>query len=156
MRGARGKAGPFDLSRRRCAAGDPDGPVRLILYRGPILLVAGVHTSSKHARVYFRRQAVVVRPRFYPILSPLHLPINRNLHSSDQLPHANLDFRIGFVVDGESPFHPDDDRPHWESTLLSAGFVDFPAQEAALALVARETSTVERHRSTGRFSVTAE
>src|SRR6266446_9714206 len=95
MRGLRGEAGPFELSRRRRAASDPDGLVRLILYRGPILLVAGVHTSPKHARVYLRRQAVVFRPRFYPIramLRPLDLPIKRNLHSSDQLPHVNLHF----------------------------------------------------------------
>src|SRR5882724_5352950 len=93
MRGLRGEAGPFELSRRRRAASDPDGLVRLILYRGPILLVAGVHTSPKHARVYLRHQAVVVRPRFYPIgrtLRFLHLPIERNLHSSDQLPHISL------------------------------------------------------------------
>src|SRR6266404_3487893 len=97
MRGLCGEAGPFELSRRRRAASDPDGLVRLILYRGPILLVAAVHTSPKHARVYLRRQAVVFRPRFYPIraiLRPLHLPINRNLHSSDQLPHVNLHFRL--------------------------------------------------------------
>src|SRR5215831_15771120 len=49
MRGARGEAGPFDLSRRRRAVGDPGGLVRLILYPGPISLVAGVHTSSKNA-----------------------------------------------------------------------------------------------------------
>src|SRR5215831_16853766 len=93
MRSARGEAGPFNLSRRRRAASDPDGLVRFILYRSPIPLVAGVHTSTKHARVYLRHQAVVVRPRFHPIrstLRPLNLPINRNLHSSDQLPHANL------------------------------------------------------------------
>src|SRR5882724_6767349 len=97
MRGLRGEAGPFELSRRRRAASDPDGLVRLIPYRGPILLVAGVHTSPKHARVYVRRQAVVFRPRFYPIramLGPLYLPINRNLHSSEQLPHANHPFRL--------------------------------------------------------------
>src|SRR4030081_2594398 len=93
MRRPRGEAGPFDLSRCRRAASDPGGLVRLILYRGPISLVAGVHTSPKHARVYLRHQAVVLRPRFYPIrstLRALHLPIDRNLHSSDQLPHANL------------------------------------------------------------------
>src|SRR5882724_8185459 len=97
MRGLRGEAGPFELSRRRRAASDPEGLVRLILYCGPILLVAGVHASPKHARVYLRRQAVVFRPRFYPIramLGPLNLPINRNLHSSDQLPHVNLHFRL--------------------------------------------------------------
>src|ERR1700736_893540 len=97
MRGLRGEAGPFEFSRRRRASSDPDGLVRLILYRGPILLVAGVHTSPKQARVYLRRQAVVFRPRFYPIramLTPLHLPINRNLHSSDQLPHVNPHFRL--------------------------------------------------------------
>src|SRR5882724_1559865 len=97
MRGLRGEAGPFELSRRRRAASDPDGLVWLILYRGPILLVAGVHTSPKHARVYLRRQAVGFRPRFYPIramLRPLHLSINSNLHSSDQLPHVNLHFRL--------------------------------------------------------------
>src|SRR4030095_5252608 len=93
MRSMGGEAGPFDLSRSRRAASDPDGLVRVILYRGPIPLVAGVHTSPKHTRVYLRHHAVVVRPCFYPIrstLRPLHLPVNRNLHPSDQLPHANL------------------------------------------------------------------
>src|SRR6266850_4044971 len=97
MRGLHNEAGPFELCRRRRAASDPGGLVRLILYPGPILLVAGVHTSPKQARVYLRRQAVVFRPRFYPIramLRPLDLPINRNLHSSDQLPHVNLHFRL--------------------------------------------------------------
>src|SRR5258705_12350096 len=97
MRGLCGEAGPFELSRRRRAASDPGRLFWLILYRGPILFVAGVHTSPKHARVYLRRQAVVFRPRFYPIrfmLWPLYLPINRNLHSSDQLPHFNLHFRL--------------------------------------------------------------
>src|SRR5215471_6831464 len=93
MRSARGEAGPFDLSRRGRAASDPDGLVRFILYRSPIPLVAGVHTSTKHARVYLGHQAVVLRPRLHPIrstLRPLRLPISRNPHSSDQLPHANL------------------------------------------------------------------
>src|ERR1700687_4326733 len=93
MRGLRDEAGVFDLLPRRRAAGDPGGLVRLILYRGPIPLVAGVHTSPKHARVYLRHHAVVLRPRLYPIrstLRALNLPIDRNLHSSDQLPHANL------------------------------------------------------------------
>src|ERR1700730_10970057 len=67
MRGLRGEAGPFELSGRRRAASDPDRLERLILYPGPILLVAGVQTSPKQARVYLRRQAVVFRPRFYPI-----------------------------------------------------------------------------------------
>src|SRR5215472_12253412 len=93
MRGARGEAGPFDLSRRRQIASHRVGLVRLILYHGPICLVAWVHTSPKHAHVYLRRQAVVFRPRVYPIrdtLRPLHLSVNGNLHSSDQFPHANL------------------------------------------------------------------
>src|SRR6516164_3599476 len=93
MRGLRGEAGPFDLSSRRRIISNLDRLVWLFLYRGPILLVAGVHTSPKHARVYLRHQTVVVRPRFYPIrktLRPLHLTINRNLHCSDQLPHASL------------------------------------------------------------------
>src|SRR4030095_1717356 len=30
----------------------------------------------------------------YNSLRPLYLPINRNLHSSDQLPHVNLHFRL--------------------------------------------------------------
>src|SRR6266446_2952315 len=106
MRGLRGEAGPFEFSRRRRTAGDPDGLVWIILYRGPILLVAGVHTSPKHARVYLRRQAVVFRPRFYPIramLRPLDLPIKRNLHSSDQLPHVNLHFRLSASTVRDAP-----------------------------------------------------
>src|SRR5258705_12239148 len=97
MRGLCGEAGPFELSRRRRAASDPGRLVWIILYPGPILLVAGVHPSPKHARVYLRRQSVVFRPRFYPIramLGTLHLSINSNLHSSDQLPHVNLHFRL--------------------------------------------------------------
>src|SRR5215468_4086496 len=93
MRSLHDEAGPLDLSRRRRTTSNPDRVVGLFLYRGPILLVAGVHTSPKHARVYLRHQPVVVRPRFYPTSGTprtLDLPINRDLHSSDQLPHANL------------------------------------------------------------------
>src|SRR5260370_4488192 len=49
------------------------------------------------ARVYLRYQAVVVRPLVYPIrvtLGSPDLPVKRNLHSSDQLPHVNLHFRL--------------------------------------------------------------
>src|SRR5258708_35238458 len=97
MRGLGDEGGRLELSRRGRAASDPDGSVRLILYGGPMLSVAGVHTSAKHARVYLRRQAIVFRPRFYPIrarLRPLDLSINRNLHSSAQLPHVNLYFPL--------------------------------------------------------------
>src|SRR5262245_21691109 len=90
---AAGPTGPFDLSRYRRTTSNPDRLVRLFLYRGPILLVAAVHTSAKHTRVYLRHQAVVVRPCLYPIrrnLRPRHLAINRNLHCSDQLSHASL------------------------------------------------------------------
>src|SRR5216683_933321 len=97
MRGLRREAGPFELSRRRQLASHREGLVRLILYRGPTLLVAGVHAAPKQACVYLRYQAVVVRPLVYPIrvtLGSLDLPIDRNLHSSDQLPHVNLHFRL--------------------------------------------------------------
>src|SRR5262249_30134669 len=67
MGGPRGEVGPFDLSRRRRAAGDEDGLVWLALNRCPIPLVAGVHAGPKQARVYLRHQAVVLRPRLYPI-----------------------------------------------------------------------------------------
>src|SRR6266849_1936132 len=97
MRGLRREAGPFELSRRRQLASHREGLVRLILYRGPTLLVAGVHAAPKQACVYLRYQAVDVRPLVYPIrvtLGSLDLPIDRNLHSSDQLPHVNLHFRL--------------------------------------------------------------
>src|SRR5215470_12904856 len=74
MRGLRDEAGPLDLSRRRPTTSNPDRVVGLFLYRGPILLVAGVHTFPKHARVYLRHQAVVVRSRFYPIRRTLRPP----------------------------------------------------------------------------------
>src|SRR5260370_3453695 len=97
MRGLRREAGPFELSRRRQLASQREGLVRLILYRGPTLLVAGVHAAPKQACVYLRYPAVDVRPLVYPIrvtLGSLDLPIDRNLHSSDQLPHVNLHFRL--------------------------------------------------------------
>src|ERR1022692_712967 len=86
---------PFDLSRRRRAAVDPDGLVGLIPYRSPIPLVAGVHTCSKHACIDLWCQAVVVRPRFHPgrsALRPLQLPIDRNLHPSDRLPYSDSSY----------------------------------------------------------------
>src|SRR5215213_6126002 len=97
MRGLRGEAGVFDLIRRRHLASLREGLVRPILDRGPIPLVAGVHICPEQARVYLLHQVIVVRPRFYPIritLRALDLPINRNLHSSDQLPHINLHLLI--------------------------------------------------------------
>src|SRR5262245_20961022 len=130
MQGLRGEAGPFDLSRRRRATSNPDRLVRLFLYRGPILLVAGVHTFPKHARVYLRSQAVVVRPRFYPIrrtLRPFHLPINRNLHCSDQLTHASLRsfvvslFPGGVILLGRSPRAPPSQRLSYSSWRRNQG-----------------------------------
>src|SRR5215203_6929915 len=97
MRGLRGEVGVFDLIRRRHLASLREGLVRTILDRGPIALVAGVLICAEQARVYLLHQVVVVRPRFYPIgvtLGSLDLPIDRNLHSSDQLPHFNLHFLI--------------------------------------------------------------
>src|SRR5919202_3642879 len=97
MRGLRGEAGVFDLIWRRHFASLREGLVRPVLDRGPVPLVAGVHICPEQARVYLLHQVVVVRPRFYPIrvtLRTLNLPINRNLHSSDQLPHSNLHLLI--------------------------------------------------------------
>src|SRR5213082_171224 len=93
MRGLRGEARPVNLSRRRRIASDPDRLVRLFSNRRPVSLVTGVHTSAKYAGVYLLHNFVVVRPRFYPIdgaFGSLYFPINRNLHSGDQLPHSNL------------------------------------------------------------------
>src|SRR5256885_679846 len=93
MRSTLGEAGPFGLSGRRRATGVPGGLVGVIPNSRPVPLVAGVHPASQHARVYLRRQAVVLGPRSYPIRSPfrpLNLAVNRNLHSRDQLAHANI------------------------------------------------------------------
>src|SRR5919112_5250786 len=101
MGGLGGEVGVFDLFWRRLLASLQEGLIRPILDRGPIPLVAGVLICPEQARVYLLHQAVVVRPRFYPIsitLRALDLPINRNLHSSDQLPHINLHLLILILI----------------------------------------------------------
>src|ERR687885_748194 len=105
MRSLCGEVGVFDLIRRRHLASLREGLVRLILDCGPIPLVARILICAEQARVYSLHQVVVVRPRFYPIgvtLRALNLPINRNLHSSDQLPHSNLHLLVGPSSGGRS------------------------------------------------------
>jgi len=50
----RGEARPVDLARRRRRPAIPDGLVRLVLYRGPVALVLGIHASPEHAGVDLR------------------------------------------------------------------------------------------------------
>jgi Amidase len=105
MRGLLNEAGPFDLTFRWNPVRQPVGLVRLILYRGPILLVVGVHAAPDYACIYLLRQAVVLRPRLDPIrvaLRPLNFPVDRHLHSGNQFTHANLLFVEMLVARGRS------------------------------------------------------